>query len=163
MEKAKKVLYLIAGILKFVGGGLVGLLGLLMLLVSGVVRKVFESSMDSVKIMIEGLAEAEEEFAYLLDMGLEEQIDFIMNVCRIFAVVLIILAIVYIVIGVFNIKFYKRTGTMVKEGAKSVWLCIVSWLLSFLALSTILTTVAACLKVKGISSSDNVVIEHYHV
>ena len=162
--KAKKILYLIAGILKIVAGAIGVLFGALTLLVGKLIREVFVSAEGYLQNFAENLAKVDESYSYLVEAETSVQLDFVMKICNIFAVVLLILALIYIALGVFNILFSKRTGNIDREKLKSTLLCVFSWVFSFLSVSTILTTIAVLLKKRQKKSTDDEIsIETYQV
>lgn len=165
MEKARKILYMFSGVLKVVGGACCALLGLLVFLIQGLIEKVFTESENMLAEMSKDLASVDPKYQYLIDGGQEVQLEFVMKVCNIFAICLIVFALIYIGLGILNILLSRKTGRLMHEKRKEIFLMIFCWLFNFLTLSTILTTVAAFLhsKKKGVDTHGGADIESYHV
>lgn len=144
MKIAKKTLYIIAGIVKVAVGGFGLLLGLLLLLLKSLIQGMFEASPEMLDEMIKGLAEAE-EYAYLKDSSKDEQMDFIFGVISKFALVLILITIVWVVIAIFLFILAKRISADDFQKKLSITLTVISWVASMFTISTILTTIATCL------------------
>ena len=162
--KAKKILYLLAGILKSIVGALGVLFGVIILLIGKLARQVFEASGEMLEEMFNELASIDEKYQYLVDAEVSVQLDFVMKICNIFAIIILMMGLIYITLSVINFIFAKKTGLISGEKKKSIWLCICSWVFSFLNISTILTTIAAALgKKKDKSSKNDVSIESYQV
>lgn len=161
MKIAKKTLYIIAGIIKVSVGGFGLLLGLLLLLFKSVIQGMFEASPEMLEEMIKGLAETE-EYAYLLDSTKDEQLDFVFSVLSKFALVLILITIVWVVIAIFLFILAKRIGADDFQKKMSITLTVLSWVVSMFTISTILTTIATCLhRRKGGGKEKHEEIEAY--
>ena len=163
MEKARKVLYLIAGILKIVAGAFGVLLSLLIFLIKDIVETVFKDAIESMQNMFTQMAEINNEYQYLVDASIDQQIEFIMKICTIFAVVLLVLGLIFILLGVINIKFFKRTGYIMNERKKAIWLFVASLLFALLTVSTVLTAVATFLHSKKKTTEPEYNIESFQV
>lgn len=146
----RKVLYTCAGVFNCVIGGIGCFFGLMMLLISGLIRKMFESSTEIVDEFVSSLASESSKYEYLLTASNEEILSFIMKIVFIVCAVLLILGLVWITFGVFNIKLSKRHYIFFGRRPKlKLWFVIGSWVLLLLNPANIATTVAVYLKNKN--------------
>ena len=147
--KAKNILYLLAGICNCVFGGLMVLFSLMAFLIKGTIRSAYIQSEAVLKDFVEELVSIDEEFSYLLDYSSEQVVDFIMKLVTIFAVCVLVMGLIWIAFGVFNILFSSvwKFEIQKKKGWRITFV-VISWLLLWFNVSNILTTIAAFLKVK---------------
>ncbi len=145
MAIAKKTLYIISGVLKVVVGGLAILISLIIGLLQSLMRSMFESDPEILEEMIKGLTESE-ELAYLNGYTQSEQIDYVMGILSKFALVVGIIAVIWIVVAVFLFILAKKINREDFHKKESIILTVVSWVVSMFTISTILTTIATCLR-----------------
>lgn len=148
MAIAKKTLYIISGIIKVVAGGFSFLVCALMVLLRGVLKTSFDANPESVQEMISSLVESSEDYAYLLDYTHDEAVGFVLKVSTIFGVVMALVAIIWIVIAIFQFVNSKKIDKFEYRKKQFVILTVLSWIVSPLFISTILTTIATCLRKK---------------
>ena len=148
MEKARKILYMISGVLKIVAGGACALIGFLVFIARSVINKVFSGADDLLLEMSKELVAEDAKYQYLIDGGKEVQMEFVMKVCNIFGICVILFAMICILLGILNIIMSRKAGYLTKEKAKGIFLMIFCWIFNFFALSTILSTIAAFLHSK---------------
>lgn len=147
--KAKKILFLVAGIFNAIIGGIGVFMGLLMLVFNGLINKMFDSTYEIVEQFVESLAKGDAEYEYLLSNSKSENIDFVMKAVTIVSVLFLIIGLIYIAFGVFNIIFAKNHIIITKNKKYLGTLLVVfSWLLMWFNLANILTTIAVYLKSK---------------
>lgn len=147
--KAKKYLFLIAGILNTVLGGLGVVFGLLMGLFNSLIRQMFDSAYELVERFIQDLASVDADYEYLLTADKAETLDFVMKSVTIITIVFIVLGLLYVLFGVFNILLSKRFEYVLKSKKYlGILLVVASWLLLWFNIMNILTTIAVFLKPK---------------
>lgn len=147
--KSRKILYLIAGIFNCIVGGIGILFGLLVLLLSSFVRKMFESSTDLVSEFVTELASADSNYAYLQDLSNAEVVSFIMKIVYVTCAILLVICAIWITLGVFNILLKNRHDKVFESKRYLRHIFIVgSWLLMGLNPANILTTIAVYKKNK---------------
>ena len=147
--KAKNILYLLAGIFNCVFGGLMVIFSLMAFLIKGTIRTAYAQSESVLKDFVEELVAIDDKFSYLLDYNSEQVTDFIMKLVTIFALSVLLVGLIWIAFGVFNILFSNiwKFEINKKKGWRITFI-VLSWLLLWFNISNILTTIAACLKVK---------------
>ena len=160
MVIAKKVLYLLAGILKCAIGGLVFLIAALLVLLRGLFETILRTDPSVVEDMVGGLIESSESYAYLSTYSQEQCIDFVLDTAGRFGIVFVLISLIWIAIAVFNFILCKKISKSDTKKKFTLILTVVSWVASPLFISTILTTVGACLR-KRKHSEDKIVIESY--
>lgn len=148
--KAKKILFLIAGIINSVLGGLGVFIGGLGLLLSGAFESMLEQSYELVESYLEALASSEEEFACLAELSKAEAIEYVSKIVTIVCLVLLLLGLLYVTFGVLNLLLCKRDNNILtRKKYLGVLLVVFSWLLMWFNVANILTTVAVCLRPKN--------------
>ncbi|MGN0961853.1 MAG: hypothetical protein ACI4PF_06635 [Christensenellales bacterium] len=148
--KTKKILFLIAGIFNTLLGGMGAFIGVIGLLFNKMLRGMFEASYELVESYIKVIAEQDESYNYLLTASKSEAIDFVMKMVLIVCAVFLIIGLIYIMFGVFNLILSKRNNTALSHKKYLGTLLVVfSWLLMFLNIANILTTIAVYLKPKN--------------
>ncbi len=160
MAIAKKTLYIISGIIKTIVGGFSFLVCALMVLLRGVLKASFDANPESVQEMISSLIESSESYEYLSSYTHDEAVQFILNTATIFGVVMGIVAIIWIVIAIFQFINSKKIDKYEFRKKHFIILTVISWIVSPLFISTILTTIATCLKRKK-SAEEYEEIESY--
>ena len=148
--KAKKILFLLAGIANCVMGGFGVLLGGLVLILNRVLRLSFEASFDFVENYIKELVSQDSEYEYLLDVSKEEAIDFVIKSCNMLAVAMFLLGAVVVVFGIINLLLSSQKH-YAKFKQKKIWKVLLitsSWVIMCINVVNILTTIACCLKDK---------------
>lgn len=147
--KAKRILSLLAGLFNVLLGGLGAILGMLMFLLGSLIRQMFESSYELVEEVIESLASADPSYEYLRDLDKAESVDFIMKYVKIFAVIFLLLGLLYVLFGILNLVISKgySVGRDLSKGKKIAFV-VCSWLLLWFNVANILTTIAIFLKTK---------------
>lgn len=148
MAIAKKTLYIISGVIKVVAGGFTFLVCALMVLLRGMLKTSFDANPDSVQEMISSLVESSNDYAYLKDYTHDEAVEFILRVSTTFGVVVGIIAIIWIVIAVFQFVNSKKIDKFEYRKKQFIVLTVFSWIVSPLFISTILTTIATALRKK---------------
>lgn len=155
MRNKRKVLYLISGIFNSVVCGIIAGLGVIVLLMSGVIKKVFLEDKTIVDDYINQVVEQNSSYSYLLEYTQEQQVDYIMKSVYIMVILMFVIAVIYVLFAIINFKL--RNGHDVCFGAKP-WLRHVlvacSWGLMWLNVANITTTIAVYLKVKDDDVSD---------
>lgn len=165
MIKAKKILFLISGILKVV----VSALGLIVCFVVLFLRKVFKELM---KALVEGIKTAAEklpagdEGREILKVSTDELTGSFMSIITIIFVIMFLLSVSYMVFGIINIRLGSGNRYQSITKKKRIWLVVLSWLISFEIFTNTMTTVAIFLKDKNSiedlytqSSNDDKIIE----
>ena len=148
--KAKKVLFVLAGIFNCVIGGIGALLGMLIFVLNRMLKVTFESSFEMVEQYVKDLASQDSSYEYLLTANKTEVINFLIRTINIVGVVLLIIGLIVVVFGVVNLllsspKYYSRFRQ------KKIWKVLLitsSWLIMLFNVANILTTIAVCLKDK---------------
>lgn len=149
LMKAKKYLFLTAGILNTILGGFGAILGSLMGLCNSLIRQMFDSSFEIVESFIQDLASADADYEYLLTADRTETLDFVMKSVTIITIVFIVLGLLYVLFGIFNILLSKRFAYVLKSKKYlGILLVVASWLLLWFNIMNILTTIAVFLKPK---------------
>lgn len=148
--KSRKILYIIAGVFNCIIGGMGIFFGLIVLLLGGFVKAMFESSLDLVHEFTSSMAEASSEYEYLTTISDAEAIAFIMKIVYIICAVALILGAIWITFGVFNFILVKKHDSVfgTKKFLKHLFV-IGSWLLLTLNVANILTTIAVYKKDKS--------------
>ncbi len=160
MVIAKKVLFLVGGIIKVAFGGFVFLVSGVMFLLKGFFQNAFEDDFSALSDMVEALAADDPKYAYLLEATEAEVIDFVMSSINAFSLFALIFSAIWIAISVYSFVITKKLSSFDTQKKGSIVITVISWLVSPLAISTILYTVATCLK-KGKKVSTNIEIEAY--
>lgn len=158
--KAKRILFMSSGILKCVISGLMVLLFGLALLLLGMLREGFLANTESIEILINELVAIEPKFEYLQSQSVAESVDFILGIVKIISVVLLIMGLVGIALGVFNLlfaKFYK--SWLLCNTKRKVIFTILTWLLYWELVTNILTTVALYLRDRKKSNNKEEIVE----
>ena len=149
--KTRKFLYLSSGIINFLCGGFVALLGVLMLVLSSIIKQMFTESYELVDGFITELVATDASYSYLLDYSKEQAVDYVVRIVLIVCAVFIVWGALNILFGIFNIRL--RNNHDVKfEGrpGKKILYVVLTWLVTGINLITsIATTVAVFLKVRG--------------
>lgn len=148
MAIAKKTLYILSGIIKTIVGGFTLLVCALIVLLRGLLKSSFDANPESVQEMISSLVESSEDYAYLSSYTHDEAVKFILDTATIFGVVMGILAIIWIVIAIFQFVNSKKIDKFEYRKKQFIILTVASWVVSPLFISTILTTVGTCLRKK---------------
>ena len=152
--KTRKILYIIAGVFNCIVGAVSVVFSLLVLLLSRLVKKMFESSEGLVDNFINEMAEIE-EYAHLKDLSSAEAVDYVMKIVYVLCIVFLIIGAIWITFGVLNLLLNSRHERVFSsKRALKHWFVAGSWLLLGLNVANILTTVAVYKKDK------NVITEH---
>ena len=146
MVIAKKVLFLIAGLLKVIVGGFAFLMAALIVLLRGLFRTILNTDQTIVNQMIDGMAEASSEYAYLQAYSHTEKVDYVLGVTTRFGLVVGLIAAIWIVVAILLFIHFKRINREDTRTKRSIIYTVISWVISPLAISTILTTIATCLR-----------------
>ena len=141
--KAKKILFVIAGVFNTVVGGVALLFGLLVLALGSLVKQMFESSKDLINEFVTQLAAEDSSYAYLTEATESEVIGFVMKIVYIMSAIAIIIGAIWIMFGVFNILLKNRHTTLFETKKYLKHLFVVgSWFFMGLNPANILTTIA---------------------
>lgn len=143
--KVKKALFLIAGILRVVASGIGILFSLVAFMASGLIRSVLYSSGDLLEEIIKSAGEIEDNTG-ILEYSHEELIDYIMNVAIIFFIIVLIVAIIWLIYGIINIRLGSAGRFRSLTKGKAIILCLCGWLLAFELITNIMITIAVCIK-----------------
>ncbi len=146
MVIAKKVLYLLSGLLKVIVAGFVFLIAALIVLLRGLFRTILNTDQTIVNQMIDGMAEASSEYAYLQAYTHTEKVDYVLGVTTRFGLVIGLIAAIWIAVAVLLFIHCKRISRDDTRKTRSIVYTVISWVVSPLAISTILTTIATCLR-----------------
>jgi hypothetical protein len=147
--KSRKILYITAGVFNCIVGGLSVLLALLMVLLRGIIRTMFESSSEMIENMVTSLTEADSDYSYLKDLSDSEVVDFIMKIVGILSIAFLLIGALWITFGVFNILLNSRHYTLFSQKPKlKIWFVVGCWLFMGLNVANILTTIAVFKKDK---------------
>lgn len=163
--KAKEILFKIAGILQIVASGLLALLGLILLLARTLLNIVIETAFiefqEEIKAMGEsGAAEMDETMKFLAECSKEEFSAYLLKWTLIFAVVVLIIAIIGIVFGVLFVKFSKKYEYVFSGRKKrKIVFGILSVVFCGIGVPAILVIVALCLADKNQKTDVNIIEE----
>ena len=128
--KAKKILFLLAGIINTLIGGFCAFIGVIAVLFKGLMREMLETSYDIVQNYIKALAEQDASYEYLLNSSKSENIDFVMKTIMTVGVVFLIIGLVYITFGVLNLLLSKQHNNILNiKKYLGVLLIVFSWIL----------------------------------
>lgn len=152
--KAKKILFLFAGLLKVLVSALFILIGLLILLLGSLVKSMFKQSYELVESFLNELVTADASYSYVLEYTQDQAVDFVMGFVNIFTLVMLIWGFIWLTFAIINFVLSKR-GESPSKG-KSIALTIFTWLLTFINISNILTTIALFLKEKRPKNQSNI-------
>ncbi len=153
--KARNVLLIIAGVLKTIVASLMLFFGLLSLVLSGLIRTMYEQSPDALHKSAKELAEADARYEYLLDYTDAQLVDFMMHVVMILCAVAIIWGLIILTIGIFNFLYVKYSEIFLDGKKWKIIMIVVTWVFSPIVVSTILTTIALALgRRKKINNND---------
>lgn len=157
--KTRRRLYLVAGVCNCIIGGLGLLFGLLLLVLGTTIKTMFEKSTDLVSNFAKELSQADPEYAHLADASQEEILDFIFSVVNGFKAVVVIMSLIFILFGVFNLLL-RNAHDRVFEGR--LWLKIifvlVSWVVLILNIFNIATTIAVFMKHPDFKKKDQLYV-----
>lgn len=143
--KAKKILFLVAGILKTVAGGIGILIGLIVLLARNLIRDVFVASYDLIESVIKQVGSVEDQ-EKLLGFSKEEVVDYFLQMIVVIFVLILIVAIIWVIFGIINIRLGANNRWQSLTKGKSIALLICSWLLAFELITNTMTTIAIFIK-----------------
>lgn len=160
MALAKKILYIIAGIIKVAIAGFAFLVSVLIVFMRGVFASALKADPSIVNEMVDNLINGSSEYAFLSTYSLEERIEYILGIVSKFGWIVLIISIVWIAVAVFLFILSKRITSSDYGNKLAIILTIVSWIVSPLTISTILTTIACALK-KRKAKIENINIEAY--
>jgi len=147
--KLRKVFYLIAGIFNCIVGGISVAFSVLVLLLSSLVKTMFESSGELLDEFVNELAISDQKYSYLASATDAEVVSFIMKIVYIFCLVFLIIGAIWITFGVFNILLKNRHDSVFGSKKYLRHLFVVgSWLLLGLNIANIFTTIAVYKKGK---------------
>lgn len=146
MVIAKKILYLLSGLFKVIVGGIIFLICALIVLLRGLLRTVFNTDQSIVDEMVRGMVESSQEYAFLQSYTYTEKVDYILGVTTNFGLVVGLIAAIWIAVAVLLFIHCKRISRDDVRKKHSIIYTVISWVVSPLALSTILTTIATCLR-----------------
>lgn len=144
--KAKKILFLIAGILKIVVSSVILLFSILFLCLGQIFRTVLKTSYSLVEQVVKELVATDAQYAYLESYTQDEAIEFVMKYVNIIAIMAILVGLVWLALGIINVLLYKRPQRLTKK--LGIVFVIFTWLLTFINISNILTTIAVFLREK---------------
>lgn len=145
--KVKKALFLIAGILRVVASGIAILFSFIAFLTKGLLRSILDSSFE----MIEGIikeAGNSEDAVELLNYSKTELLDYLMNIITIFFVIVLIIAIVWLIYGIINIRLGSNNRFRNLTKKQGILLCVLGWIFAFELFTNIMITIAVCIKNK---------------
>lgn len=160
MALAKKILYIIAGVIKVAVAGFAFLVSLLLVFMRGIFEAALKSDPSIVNEMIDGLINGSSEYAFLSTYTLEQRIEYVLDIVSKFGWIVLIISIVWIAIAVFLFILSKGITSSDYRNKLAIILTIASWLVSPLTISTILTTIAVALR-KRKGKLEDVNIEAY--
>lgn len=145
--KTKKILFKISGILKIVAGSCIILLFLLLLALCSPLKTIMLEAGDSLETLINELVATSSEYEYLQSVSHEEMAMFLIDILRVFSIIMIICGGVAIALGIFNLIFAKKYNEMLR-GRKAIKIVfvILSFVLYFGIITNVLTTIAMFLK-----------------
>ena len=159
--KSKRVLYLLAGIINCVFGGICAMFGIFILLFKNLISTTFEKGVELLNEFAKAMASADPQYEYLLEASNDEIIKVVMNFVSAVCVIALIFGAIIIALGVFNIILSKK-HLIIFAGKKwlKVVLVVVSWLVCIFNVANILTTIAVCLKDKNSVELDGLYSAH---
>lgn len=160
MALAKKILYIIAGVIKVAVAGFAFVVSALLIFMRGLFETALKSDPSIVNEMVDNLINGSSEYAFLTSYSLEERIEYILGIVSKFGWIVLIISIVWITVAVFLFILSKRITSSDYSNRLAIILTIVSWVTSPLTISTILTTIACALK-KRKGKVENINIEAY--
>lgn len=151
--KTNKILFLIAGILNSIIGGIATLLVLLIFMLSNFIREMFSTSYEIVEKYIEAIVAEDPSQKHLLSLSETEAIDYVLDsVYMLFGVILAI-GLIVLVFGIINLLLSRRhNNIIVRKKYLGTVLVVLSWLLMPINIINILTTIAVYLKSKDNNS-----------
>lgn len=157
MTKAKKTLYLLAGLFKVVVSGLGLLFLLLSLALKGTIIKLMEEG--DLRTMIENIAKEDDSYSYLLGQTAFEQREFLSSILNKVLLLFLIIAVIWLIIGILNLIISKKLGHGSKCTILAIVVTVIGWMLIFPVVSNMLTTVAVCLRSKTKNNTSSNVIK----
>lgn len=160
MVIAKKVLYLLAGLLKVIIGALAFLICAMMVLLRGLLRTILSAEHSVVDQMVGGLAESSAEYAFLESYSYNQKIDYILDTTTNFGLVVGLIAAIWVIVAILLFIHCKKISKGDVRKKQSIIYTVISWVISPLAISTILTTIATALRRRK-NSSEKIEIEAY--
>ncbi len=148
--KANKVLFIIAGILKSLASGLMLLLGVAIFALNGFVKQFLLLTEGSLDEFITGLIDITGDNQDLLNQSVDEKLNFVMGIVRIAGVVVLVVGVLWLLLAILNFQFarYDLSKRKAHKG-KAILFMILSWLVSAISLSNILSTIAIAMKPKA--------------
>jgi len=153
--KSRRVLYLLAGIINCIIGGLCALFGLFIVLFRNVIVTTFEKSTEILENFAKEMASIDSKYQYLLDANDAEIVDLIMGVVTAVCLMALIYGLVWIALGVFNIILSKKHSIIFSNKKWLKMLLVVgSWVLCLFNVANVLTTIAVFIKEKTVIEAD---------
>lgn len=151
---ARKILFLIAGLIDTIAGALIGLLSLIVLVAKNLIKQMFETSFDLVKEFIESMASADPKYEYLRSLSNTEAVNYIMDIVTGLALFAFVAALLFILFGVLNLVLVKKCDILIStKKSAGVLLIVFSWLLLTLNIANIFSTIAVVLCFKNKNTS----------
>ena len=145
--KAKKILFLLSGILKVVASSIAILFSLIVFLCRNLLRELLLTSFTVIEEIIEGMAE-EDKYSELLSYSKTELVDYLVSLVVIIFVIVLIVAIIWMIFGIINIRLGSNNRFLNLTKGKAIALVVCSWILGFELFTNTMTTVAVCLRKK---------------
>ena len=146
MVIAKKVLFLIAGLLKVLVGGFVFLLAAVIVLLRGILKTVLNTDQSIVEEMVKGMTESSSKYAFLETYSHTQKVDYILGVTTRFGLFIGLVSAIWVLIAILLFIHCKRLDKDNMRSKQSILFTIASWVVSPLAISTILVTIATLLR-----------------
>jgi len=147
--KLRKLLYLLSGIFNCVIGGLGCFFGLMVFLISKTFKELLLSSKEVVEEFVQSIASVDSDMEYLLEYSHEDVVSLMMGILYVFAIILILLGVIYIVFGIFNLLLRQRHYTLfARKKSLKILFVVGSWLLMWFNIANITTTIAVFMKQK---------------
>lgn len=145
--KAKKALFLIAGILRVVVSGFAILFSLIALLIRKTIRTFLDSSFDVIEDIIKKAGDVEDNTG-ILAYSRSELLDYLLNIFTILFVIILVVAIIWLIYGIINIRLGSGNRFLHLTKGKTVLLLLCGWTIAFELFTNIMITVAVCIKNK---------------
>lgn len=144
--KINKIMFVIAGIINSIIGGIVFLLSFTILLMKSVVRTLLTTG-NACEVLVEEIVAGDESYKFLQSYTQDQVIDYVWGMVAKFMVVVLLIAIVIIAFAIINFIFSKKcNGALGRNKKIGTTLVVFSWVLMTLNIANIFTTLGVYLK-----------------
>ena len=154
--KTKKIMFVIAGIINSLIGGITLLLSIIMLLLKSAVATILKTG-DACQELVDELIDSDASYEFLNSYSIDQVVDFVWGMLSKVLIFAIAISMVLIMFAIFNFIFSKKCEQLLsRKKAMGTVLVVFSWLIMTFNIANVFTTLGVYLK--GNSNDKNVTI-----